>query len=110
MTTPPSVANFELSTNLAQLPYGLFSQLSRQLDAEEFWRALFSDEDKSSPYSLRFSLINEAIFILSNKVQRKLNDVNGWPSLGPIYCDCLAIVAKPLKACSDSLFKLPMRS
>lgn len=65
--TKPGFANFELSTNLSQLPYGLFLQLSRQMDAEEFWRALFSDDDKASPYSLRFFLANWPILILELK-------------------------------------------
>uniref|UniRef100_A0A915NYL8 Uncharacterized protein n=2 Tax=Meloidogyne TaxID=189290 RepID=A0A915NYL8_9BILA len=43
---------FDLTTNLSQLSYGIFSQLSRQLDSQELWLDLFSDQEKSSAYSL----------------------------------------------------------
>uniref|UniRef100_A0A1I8BXW7 CASPASE_P20 domain-containing protein n=1 Tax=Meloidogyne hapla TaxID=6305 RepID=A0A1I8BXW7_MELHA len=43
---------FDLTTNLSQLSYGVFSQLSRHLDSQELWLDLFSDQEKNSAYSL----------------------------------------------------------
>ncbi|KAF7636627.1 hypothetical protein Mgra_00004023 [Meloidogyne graminicola] len=43
---------FDLSTNLSQLSYSVFSQLSHQLNCQDLWIDLFNDQEKSSPYSL----------------------------------------------------------
>ncbi|KAL3101141.1 hypothetical protein niasHS_001601 [Heterodera schachtii] len=49
-----SYGNFELSTNLAELPYGLFAQLSSQFENECLWRLVFTDDDQNSPFYLGF--------------------------------------------------------
>uniref|UniRef100_A0A914HZJ6 Caspase family p20 domain-containing protein n=1 Tax=Globodera rostochiensis TaxID=31243 RepID=A0A914HZJ6_GLORO len=52
MRSPTAAGNFELSTNLAELPYGLFAQLANQLENEELWRLVFSDADQNSAFHL----------------------------------------------------------
>jgi hypothetical protein len=93
------MADIELTTNLSQLPYGLFSQLARQIDSSEnFWRELFSDEDRNSPYFLRlFILVKMANFLLNFQVRKNVKGPNEWLSLGPICSECWAIEAKLLK-------------
>lgn len=71
MHSAPSPAGFELSTNLAQLPYGLFAQLANQLEQDELWKALFSDTDRNSPYNLRYQ-INDMILLDFDQQSRLL--------------------------------------
>ncbi|KAI3418032.1 hypothetical protein GPALN_010624 [Globodera pallida] len=52
MRSPTAAGNFELSTNLAELPYGLFAQLANQLENEELWRLVFTDADQNSAFHL----------------------------------------------------------
>jgi hypothetical protein len=50
--------DFDLETNLIDLPYNVFCQLARQLDKEVLWTTLFGvySESVDSVYKLRFRI------------------------------------------------------
>lgn len=57
--------SYKMTSNLCDLPYIVFNQLSHHLDSPNIWHKIFSD-GKESVYYLRYILKVLIIYIFSN--------------------------------------------